>query len=40
MMLAGNIGLLAAIVDLLPDLKERIQNSLSGHSAGIAPWDA
>jgi len=39
MMLSGNFGLLAAAADLLPELKERIQASLSGHGGGMAPWD-
>jgi len=41
MMLAGNIGLLAATADVLPDLAEPILASLSGTGgSGFAPWDA
>jgi hypothetical protein len=39
MMLSGNFGLLAAAADLLPELTEPIQASLSGLSGGTAPWD-
>jgi len=41
MMLAGNIGLLAATADVLPELAESILASLSGTGGtGSAPWDA
>jgi uncharacterized protein (DUF1786 family) len=40
MMITGNIGLLAATADLLPQLKEPIQNALRGYGSGTAPWDA
>jgi uncharacterized protein (DUF1786 family) len=40
MMLAGNIGLLAAIADVLPELSEPILASLKGDGGkGTAPWD-
>lgn len=39
MMLAGNIGLLAAAADLLPDLTEPVRQALSGATQGTAPWD-
>ncbi len=40
MMLSGNLGLLAAAADLLPELTGPIQKSLSGAgSNGAAPWD-
>jgi uncharacterized protein (DUF1786 family) len=40
MMLSGNLGLLAAAADLLPDLTEPIRKSLSGAGGdGVAPWD-
>jgi hypothetical protein len=37
-MLSGNFGLLAAAADLLPNLAEPIQRSLTGQT-GHAPWD-
>jgi hypothetical protein len=41
MMLSGNIGLLAAVADLLPEMGAEIQASLAGgEHAGFAPWDA
>jgi uncharacterized protein (DUF1786 family) len=39
MMLSGNIGLLAAAADLLPECTETIQKSLSGGGNRAAPWD-
>lgn len=39
MMLAGNLGLLAAAADLLPELTEPLRKSLSGTAQGTAPWD-
>jgi uncharacterized protein (DUF1786 family) len=40
MMLAGNIGLLAATADVLPELSEPILASLKGDGGkGTAPWD-
>ncbi len=39
MMLAGNIGLLAAAADLLPALTEPLRQALAGNAPGIAPWD-
>ena len=40
MMLAGNIGLLAATADTLPELSEAILASLKADGGkGIAPWD-
>lgn len=39
MMLAGNIGLLAAAADLLPALTEPLRQALNGNTPGIAPWD-
>jgi len=39
MMLSGNIGLLAAAADLLPELTGPIQQSLSGAGKTAAPWD-
>lgn len=39
MMMAGNIGLLAAAADLLPELTEPLRKSLSGITQGTAPWD-
>lgn len=38
MMIAGNIGLLSAVADLLPYLREPIQNWLDGN-LGLPPWD-
>jgi len=41
MMLSGNIGLLAAVADLLPETGEDIYASLDNEEhTGIAPWDA
>lgn len=40
MMLSGNLGLLAAVADLLPNLTEPLRKSLSGTTQGTAPWDA
>ncbi|HEX2991590.1 MAG TPA: DUF1786 family protein, partial [Anaerolineales bacterium] len=41
MMIAGCFGLLAAAAEVLPDLAETIQGSLSGAGGrGKAPWDA
>jgi uncharacterized protein (DUF1786 family) len=40
MMLAGNIGLLAATADILPELAEPVIASLKGDGGkGTAPWD-
>lgn len=39
MMLAGNIGLMAAAADLLPALTEPLRQALAGKAPGIAPWD-
>ena len=40
MMLSGNIGLLAATADILPELAEPIHASLKGEGgAGSTPWD-
>jgi len=40
MMLAGNIGMLAAIADVLPELASPILASLTGEgSSSTAPWD-
>lgn len=39
MMLSGNLGLLAAAADLLPECTETIQKSLSGGGNRAAPWD-
>ncbi len=39
MMLSGNLGLLAAAADLLPQYAETIQKSLSGIGNRAAPWD-
>jgi uncharacterized protein (DUF1786 family) len=39
MMLAGNIGLLAATADILPELSEPIVASLKNEGKGTAPWD-
>ena len=40
MMIAGCFGLLAATVEILPELGEAIQRSLRGVSGrGVAPWD-
>jgi uncharacterized protein (DUF1786 family) len=40
MMLTGNIGLLAATADILPELAEPVRASLKGNSGhGAAPWD-
>jgi uncharacterized protein (DUF1786 family) len=40
MMITGCFGLLAAVADILPDLAEPIQTSLSKiGDSGIAPWD-
>jgi hypothetical protein len=39
MMLSGNLGLLAAAADLLPELAEPIHTSLSDRGSGTAPWD-
>jgi uncharacterized protein (DUF1786 family) len=40
MMLSGNIGLLAATADILPELAESIRASLRGEDgAGSTPWD-
>jgi uncharacterized protein (DUF1786 family) len=40
MMLAGNIGLLAATADILPELSEPVFASLKGDGGkGTAPWD-
>lgn len=39
MMLSGNIGLLSAAADLLPELTEPIQKSLNGAGKAAAPWD-
>ena len=38
MMIAGNIGLLSAVADLLPYLREPIQTWLDGNF-GLPPWD-
>jgi uncharacterized protein (DUF1786 family) len=40
MMMAGNLGLLAAVADLIPGLNEPISRSLLGSSGtGTTPWD-
>lgn len=39
MMLAGNIGLLAAAADLLPELTGPLRDALSGTVRGSAPWE-
>jgi uncharacterized protein (DUF1786 family) len=40
MMIAGCFGLLAATADVIPDIAEPIQGSLSGGPGhGVAPWD-
>jgi uncharacterized protein (DUF1786 family) len=40
MMIAGCFGLLAATAEVLPDLSETIQGSLTDvHGRGVAPWD-
>lgn len=39
MMLSGNLGLLAAAADLLPELTGPIRKSLSGAGKGAAPWE-
>jgi hypothetical protein len=41
MMLAGNIGMLAAVADILPEFTEPILASLNGNQKqASAPWDA
>jgi uncharacterized protein (DUF1786 family) len=40
MMISGCFGLLVAVADLMPNLKESIQPALKGHQAQITPWDA
>jgi len=40
MMIAGCFGLLAALGDVLPELREKIYSSLTGiGKRGVAPWD-
>ena len=39
MMLAGNIGMLAAAADVLPEMADPILASLNGMTGGTAPWD-
>lgn len=40
MMITGCFGLLAAVADVMPELAEPINDSLSGHGGvGTAPWD-
>ncbi|MBE3142310.1 MAG: hypothetical protein IMZ61_00060, partial [Planctomycetes bacterium] len=40
MMMAGCYGLLAAVADIMPDLREPIQASLNSKGIpGTAPWD-
>ncbi len=39
MMLSGNVGLLAASADVLPNLGDSIRASLRGAATGVAPWD-
>jgi uncharacterized protein (DUF1786 family) len=39
MMLAGNIGMLAATADVLPELADPLIASLNGTTGGTAPWE-
>ncbi len=40
MMIAGCFGLLSAVADVMPELAEPIQTSLSSQGSGTAPWEA
>jgi uncharacterized protein (DUF1786 family) len=40
MMISGCFGLLVAVADLMPNLRESIEPALKSHQAQISPWDA
>ncbi|RPI86524.1 MAG: pyruvate formate lyase-activating protein [Chloroflexi bacterium] len=40
MMIAGCFGLLSAVGDLLPDLRDEIHRSMEENRSSMAPWDA
>jgi hypothetical protein len=40
MMITGCFGLLSATGDLMPELREPIQSSLSSETEGVSPWDS
>ena len=40
-MITGCFGLLAALMDVMPEIAEPIRNSLfRGEGSGVAPWDS
>jgi hypothetical protein len=40
MMISGCFGLLVAVADLLPNLKDEVLSALKGNDAQTSPWDA